>query len=67
MGDMGETMLKGTKVMWTTSNGPGLTDTVGHGVTIADEDGGKILVAVQSMGQMHHVIWCNVTWLTKTE
>lgn len=62
-------MKKGTKVTWTTGNGVGLGGaplplTHGRGVTISDEDGGKILVAVESMGEMHHVIWCNVTWLT---
>jgi hypothetical protein len=64
----GGQVKKGTKVSWTTGNGTAggadLLRTVGHGVTIADEDDGKILVAVHSMGEMHHVIWCNVTWLT---
>jgi hypothetical protein len=61
-------MVKGTKVAWTTSNGTNLgvdlPPTMGHGVTIADEDNGHILVAVHSEGEAHHVIWCNVTWLT---
>lgn len=58
---------KGTKVSWTTGNGTDLGEslppTSGHGTTIADEDNGHVLVAVHSMGEMHHVIWCNVTWL----
>lgn len=61
-------MSKGTKVTWTTSNGTNLgadlPKTTGHGVTIADEDAGHVLVAVHSEGEAHHVIWCNVTWLT---
>ncbi len=62
-------MKKGTKVEWTIGNGVGLDGqplprTKGWGTTITDEDGGKIQVAVESMGEMHHIIWCNVTWLT---
>lgn len=63
-------MKAGTKVTWSTGNGVGLDGeplprTFGHGTTISDEVGGKIMVAVESMGEMHHVIWCNVTWLTE--
>lgn len=70
-------MKKGTKVSWTTGNGVArgsdgtrtagglpLPHTTGHGVTISDEEDGTILVAVHSMGEMHHVIHCAVTWLT---
>jgi len=62
-------MKKGTKVGWTTKNGVGLDGnplppTPGWGTTISDSEDGKIQVAVESMGEMHHVIWCNVTWLT---
>lgn len=61
-------MPKGTKVSWTTGNGIDrgvpLATTTGYGITIADEDDGHVLVAVHSMGEMHHVIWCNVTWLS---
>lgn len=69
--DAGLPMPKGVKVSWTTDNGTdlgfGLPPTTGHGITIADEDGGHVLVAVHSMGAMHRVIWCNVTWLTVEE
>lgn len=57
-------MKKGTKVRWSTGNGVGVEPTTGHGVTIADEDDGHVLVAVLSDGEKHHVIWCTVTWLT---
>lgn len=57
-------MQAGTKVSWQTDNGPGVPPTIGHGVTITDEDDGHILVADLSAGQKHHVIWCTVTWLT---
>lgn len=64
-------MKKGTQVWWSTGNGSNagsiLPPTIGHGVTIADEDNGHILVAVHSMGEMHHVIWCNVTWLSTVQ
>lgn len=52
-------MKKDTKVSWTTKDG-----NQGFGVTVSDEVGGHILVAVMSDGEKHHVIWCTVTWLT---
>jgi hypothetical protein len=58
-------LKKGTKVRWTTFNGIGVEPTVGHGVTVADQDGDHVLVAVLSDGEKHHVIWCTVTWLTE--
>lgn len=60
-------MKKGVRVRWSTSNGDGIDPTTGHGVTIADEEDGHILVAVLSDGEKHHVIWCTVTWLTAEE
>lgn len=60
-------MKKGTKVSWSTSNGAGFEPSTGHGVTIADEDGGHVLVAVLSDGEKHQVIWCTVTWLTEVQ
>lgn len=59
-------MKKGTNVTWVLKNG-----LKGTGITIADEDGGRILVAVDPAphaadgGEMHFVIWCTVTWLTE--
>lgn len=59
---------KGMKVSWTTSNGTfngaELPRTKGFGEVIADEVDGKVIVAVHSMGEMHHVIQCNASWLT---
>ena len=56
-------MKKGTKVSWQLKDG-----TIGDGITIADEDDGKIQVAVHEVGgseyEMHLVLWCNTTWLT---
>lgn len=57
-------LTKGTKVSWTTANGAGLDSTIGHGVCVADEADGHVLVAVLSDGEKHHVIWCTATWLT---
>jgi len=54
-------MKANTKVSWIVQS----TGVHGNGVTIADEDGtGHILVAVHSDGEVHHVIYCTVTWLT---
>lgn len=58
-------MKKGTKVSWTTGNGNGFAPSTGHGITVADEVDGHVLVAVLSDGEKHHVIWCTVTWLTE--
>lgn len=55
-------MKKNTHVSWTTNLG-----IPGSGITISDEDDGHVLVAVLSEGEVHHVIWCTVTWLTPTE
>lgn len=60
-------MKSGTKVRWSTDNGAGVEPSIGHGVTIADEVDGHVLVAVLSDGEKHHVIWCTVTWLTQEE
>jgi hypothetical protein len=57
-------MKKGTKVSWVLGNGANQSSTIGHGVTISDEEDGHVQVAVLTMGEMHHVIWCTVTWLT---
>jgi hypothetical protein len=58
-------MKKGTKVSWLVD---GMTNR-GHGITIADEDNGSILVAVHDLYSepfvgYHIVIYCTVTWLT---
>lgn len=57
---------KGTKVKWKLKDGGG-----GSGTCVADEDGGKVLVAVETrhgngtecLDEMHFVIYCNTTWL----
>jgi len=58
-------MKKGTKVSWQIAG----MHKRGHGTVISDEDGGKVLVAVDSLyGEpnpgYHQVICCTVTWLT---
>ena len=54
-------MKKGTKVSWLADG----ATVRGHGVTIADEDGGHVLVAVEEIPTAYHmVIYCTVTWLT---
>ena len=60
-------MKKGTNVSWLLSGQTGR----GHGVTIADEENGHVLVAVDYMTSddivplgYHPVIYCTVTWLT---
>lgn len=53
-------MKKNTKVSWTTKDG-----NQGFGTTVSNEDDGRILVAVMSDGEKHHIIWCTVTWLTE--
>jgi hypothetical protein len=60
---------KGATVIWATaagvdSNGQPLPRTSGRGVTIADVDGNNVLVAVESMGEVRHVIWCDTSLLT---
>lgn len=59
-------MKRGTQVSWMFDGGLGH----GHGVTIADEDDGHIMVAVAEpladCRNAYPVIWCAVTWLTVT-
>ncbi len=54
-------MKPGVNVSWTLDTGA-----AGHGVTITDEIAGHVLVAVQSGGELNHVIWCAAAWLTET-
>lgn len=62
-------MKKGTKVSWLAEG----ATVRGHGVTIADEEDGRILVAVDGgvfeniPVAYHMVIICTVTWLTVEE
>jgi hypothetical protein len=60
-------MKKGTRVSWLAEN----ERVRGHGVTISDEENGRVLVAVDGGVLMpgispayHLVIYCTVTWLT---
>jgi Tfp pilus assembly protein PilZ len=59
-------MKKGTKVSWLADG----ASVRGHGVTISDEENGRILVAVDGgvleniPAAYHMVIYCTVTWLT---
>lgn len=59
-------MKKGTRVSWLAEG----QRVRGHGVTIADEEDGRILVAVDGgvfagiPAAYHVVIHCTVTWLT---
>jgi hypothetical protein len=59
-------MKKGTKVSWLAEG----AEIRGHGVTISDEQDGRVLVAVDNGVfeyipiAYHMVIWCTVTWLT---
>jgi hypothetical protein len=61
-------IARGMRVSWETPNGTigagDLPPTKGHGVTVSEETEGHVFVAVLSAGPMHHVIWCNATWLT---
>lgn len=61
-------MKKGTKVSWQLTLGTETAPTRGNGVTISDEEDGKVLVAVNDLGfgfqGYHPVIQCTVTWLT---
>lgn len=52
-------MKRGDKVEWKLK-----TALKGHGVVISDEVDGHVQVAVESDGEVHHVIWCATTWLT---
>ncbi len=57
---------KGTKVSWLAEG----ATVRGHGVTISDEENGRVLVAVDGgvldtiPTAYHMVIYCTVTWLT---
>lgn len=59
-------MKKGTKVIWLAEG----ASVRGSGVTISDEEDGKVLVAVDKGVfeniplDYHMVIHCTVTWLT---
>lgn len=59
-------MKRGTRVSWLAHG----ATVRGHGVTISDEEGGRVLVAVDggtfdSIPMAYHmVIFCTVTWLT---
>lgn len=53
-------MTKGTNVSWTNAH-----KIAGHGVVIADEVDGHVLVAYNALPNMERlVIYCAVTWLT---
>lgn len=57
-------MKKGQRVKWMEAGDLHEPDVPGSGVTIADEVGGHILVAVDAPPNCRHeVIYCAVTWL----
>jgi hypothetical protein len=51
-------MEKGMLVTWTTKTGA-----KGNGRVLTNTEDGHVMVAVDSDGELHPVIYCAVTWL----